>query len=33
VCGGACAADFDGDGEVGSSDLLFFLTQFGAACL
>ena len=25
--------DFDGDGEVGSSDLLFFLTQFGAACL
>ena len=33
VCGGACAADFDEDGEVGSSDLLFFLTQFGAACL
>ena len=33
VCGGACAADLDEDGEVGSSDLLFFLTQFGAACL
>ena len=33
VCGGACAADLDGDGEVGSSDLLFFLTQFGEACL
>ena len=27
-----CPADVNGDGQVGTPDLLFFLSQFGSDC-
>ena len=30
--GGACPFDSNGDGEIGSADLLDFLVAFGQAC-
>ena len=29
----SCASDMDGDGAVGTNDLLMFLTDFGSTCL
>ena len=29
----SCASDMDGDGAVGTNDLLLFLTDFGSICL